>query len=90
MTNNDKLRCGSSEFSVRAATTARSQDIPLEMNVFAPLITYSSPSRFAVVAMPAKSDPVPGSVIASAVIVSPLAQPGSHLAFCSGLPNEWM
>ena len=43
----------------------------------------------AVVAMPARSEPVPGSVIAIAVTISPLAHPGSHFAFCSGLPNEY-
>ena len=42
--------------------------MPLVMNVFDPFRTYSSPSRIAVVAMPARSEPVPGSVIATAVI----------------------
>ena len=64
--------------------------MPFEMNVLAPLMMYSSPSRLAVVAMPARSEPVPGSVIAIAVIVSPVAHLGSHSAFCSGLPKEWM
>jgi len=37
--------------------------MPLVMKVFEPLTTYSSPSRMAVVAMPARSEPVPGSVM---------------------------
>ena len=64
--------------------------MPFEMNIFEPLSTYSSPSRFAVVAIPATSDPVPGSVIARAVIVSPLAHSGSHFFFCSSLPKAWI
>ena len=32
---------------------------------------------------------MPGSVIASAVTISPDAQPGSHFCFCSSVPNEW-
>ena len=49
--------------------------MPLVMNVFDPLRTYSSPSRIAVVAMPARSEPVPGSVMAIAVISSPDGDP---------------
>ena len=35
----------------------------------------------------AESDPASGSVRAKEVMVSPDAMPGSHLAFCSGVPN---
>ena len=44
-------------------STQKSARGPLVMNVLAPLITYSSPSRIAVVRMPATSEPAPGSVI---------------------------
>jgi hypothetical protein len=56
------------------------------MNVLAPSITYSSPSRFARVLMLWRSEPVPGSVIAIAPTSSPLAMPGSQRCFCSSLP----
>ena len=59
--------------------------MPLVMKVFDPFSTYSSPSSTAVVAMPARSLPVPGSVIAMAVMSSPDAMPGSHRCACSGL-----
>ncbi len=42
------------------------------MKVFEPLITYSSPSRIAVVRIPATSEPAPGSVIPRQLISSPL------------------
>ena len=60
--------------------------IPLEMKVFWPLMTQESPSLTAVVRMAARSEPVPGSVMATAVMMSPVAQPGSHFAFCSSVP----
>ena len=59
--------------------------MPLVMKVLEPLITYSSPSRTAVVPMEARSDPMPGSVMATAVTSSPEAMPGSQRAFCSSL-----
>ena len=33
-------------------------------------------------------EPAPGSVIAIAVIVSPVTQPGSQRCFCSSVPSE--
>ena len=57
--------------------------MPPVMNVFAPLTMKSSPSRTAVVRMPARSDPVPGSVIATAVSSLPAARPGNHRSRCS-------
>jgi hypothetical protein len=47
---------------------------PLVMKVFEPLITYSSPSRIAVVRMPATSEPAPGSVIPRQPIFSPFSR----------------
>ena len=44
------------------------------MKVLEPLITYSSPSRLAVVRMPATSEPAPGSVIPRQLISSPLIE----------------
>ena len=63
--------------SVLVTSTMKSARAPLVMNVFEPLITYSSPSRFAVVRMPATSEPAPGSVIPSEEIFSPLI-PGTR------------
>ena len=40
--------------------------------------------------MPWRSLPAPGSVIAMAVIVSPLTQPGSQRRFCSSVPRLLM
>ena len=64
----------------------RSALIPLLMKVFCPLSTYASPSRIAVVRMPWRSEPAPGSVIAIAVISEPSQNPGSQRAFCSSWP----
>ena len=58
--------------SVLATRTMKSARGPLVMKVFEPLITYSSPSRIALVRMPATSEPAPGSVIAMQPIFSPL------------------
>ena len=60
------------------------------MNVFEPLITYSSPSRSAVVRMPATSEPAPGSVIPSEAILSPLIAGTRYLCFVSSLPSSWI
>ena len=49
----------------------KSARAPLVMNIFEPLTTNSSPSRIAVVRMPATSEPAPGSVIPRQPIVSP-------------------
>ena len=67
-------RASGSVFVTRTMKSARG---PLVMNVFEPLITYSSPSRIAVVRMPATSDPAPGSVIPRQPIFVPLI-PGSR------------
>ena len=39
------------------------------------------------VRMPARSEPVPGSVIAIANIISPEMNPGSQRFFCSSVPS---
>ena len=59
--------------------------MPLVMNVFEPLRTSSSPSRRAVVEIDARSDPVPGSVMAMARTSSPRATPGSQRRDCSSV-----
>jgi hypothetical protein len=63
----------------------RSALMPLVMNVFDPLSTHSSPSRRAVVVRPCRSEPAPGSVMAIAVMISPLTRPGSQRRFCSSV-----
>ena len=70
---------------VRAATSTRSAEPPLVMNVLDPLMIQSSPSRTAVVLRLARSDPPPGSVMPMAVTISPVAHCGSQRAFCSSL-----
>ena len=62
--------------------------MPDEMNVLAPLTIQSSPSRTADVRIPARSLPAPGSVIAIATIVSPLAMPASQRRFCSSVHSR--
>ncbi len=56
------------------------------MNVFEPSMTYSSPSRIALVLTLCRSDPVPGSVIAIAPTSSPDASRGNQRCFCSSVP----
>ena len=62
--------------------------MPLVMNVLAPLTTKWSPSRMALVDIDARSDPMPGSVIAIAVTSSPLHTPGSQRARCSSVVSD--
>ena len=57
------------------------------MNVFEPLMIQSSPSRTALDLMPARSEPVPGSVIAIAVSSSPVANFGNQRSFCSSVAD---
>src|SRR5664279_1362419 len=71
--------------SVLHTTRTKSALMPFVMKVLDPLMTYSSPSLTAVVWMPCRSDPVPGSVIAMAVIISPEQNVGNQRAFCSSL-----
>ena len=67
-------RASGSVFATRTMKSARG---PLVMKVFEPLITYSSPSRIALVRIPATSEPAPGSVIPRQPIFSPLI-PGTR------------
>ena len=67
-------RASGSVFATRRMKSARG---PLVMKVFEPVITYSSPSRIALVRMPATSEPAPGSVIPRQPIFSPL-MPGTR------------
>ncbi|MNT54766.1 hypothetical protein D3C72_1919510 [compost metagenome] len=64
----------------------RSAFRPLEMKVLLPLMTYSSPSRIAVVRIALRSLPVPGSVMPMARMYSPEQTLGSQRCFCSSLP----
>ena len=65
----------------------KSARAPLVMKIFEPLITYSSPSRRAVVRIPATSEPAPGSVIPSAAIFSPLIAGTRYRCLISSLPS---
>ena len=59
--------------------------MPFVMKVLAPFTTYSPSLRAAVAEIPARSEPVPGSVIAIAAISSPFTSPGSQRCFCSSV-----
>ncbi len=59
--------------------------MPLVMKVLEPLRTQSLPSRRAVVLSPCRSEPAPGSLIAIAVIISPVTNGGSQRCFCSSV-----
>ena len=60
--------------------------MPLPMKVFWPVISQSSPSRTALVRMPRRSEPAPGSVQAIEVTVSPETMPGSQRLLRSSEP----
>lgn len=62
--------------------------MPLEMKVLEPLSTQWSPRSSALVRIPWRSEPAPGSVIAMAVMVSPEQNPGSQRRFCSSVASE--
>ncbi len=74
--------------SVLATTITRSALMPLLMNVFDPPRTQPSPFLRAVVEMPCRSLPAPGSIIAIAVMSSPLQKPGSQRCFCSSVARS--
>ena len=71
----------------RAHTTTTSASEPLPIHRFAPSITYSSPSRRAVVSSATESEPWSGSVSANAPSASIRAIGGSQRCFCSSEPN---
>ena len=72
-----------------AMTTRRSATTPLVVQSLTPLRTYSEPSAdgSAVVASLAGSEPTSGSVSRNALI-SPRAQRGRYVVFCSGVPKR--
>ena len=72
--------------SVLANTTVHAAWPALEMKVFEPLSTYSSPRRTAVVLMRATSDPASGSVSPKAQRIGSSSSGVSHWRFCSSLP----
>jgi hypothetical protein len=59
---------------------------PLVMKVLEPLMTYWLPTGLAVVLMPCRSEPAPGSVMAMAPTSSPVHRRGSQRCFCSSVP----
>ena len=77
---------GSAAGSVLAITTATSATVPLVIHILLPLMTYPSPSRSAVVSMPATFEPWPGSEIHEQDADSPLAMRGSHSSFIHSSP----
>ncbi len=60
------------------------------MKILEPLITYSSPSRTAVVRVPEASDPAMDSVSPNAPIFSPVARGIRYFFFCSSVPNMYI
>ncbi|MCY1303412.1 hypothetical protein D3C76_1485380 [compost metagenome] len=76
--------------SVLATTATMSLSWPLVMKVLAPLITYLSPCLTARVRTACRSEPVPGSVIATEQITSPEAILGSQYCFCASVPSSRM
>ena len=73
---------------VFANTVKKSAIPPFVIQSFSPFRTQSSPSRTAVVLMPAASEPAPGSVRQKAAIVSPLASFGRKRARWSSVPKR--
>ena len=80
------LCCGLISVSVFAASKNTFPCWPFVMNCFVPFMTYSSPSRIALVFMPATSLPPLGSVKAKPPRFLPVARSGSHRCFCSSVP----
>ena len=72
--------------SVPAQTTATSATEPLVIHILVPLSTQPSPSRLAVVRIPAGLEPKSGSVSPKQPIASPAAIRGSQACFCSSEP----
>ena len=64
--------------------------MPFVMKVLEPLITYSSPSRRAVVRSALRSLPACGSVSANAPMSSPVTILGNQRCFCSSVPRASM
>src|SRR4030042_1350790 len=62
--------------------------VPPVMNVFVPLMTYSFPSKVALVLIEETSLPASGSVMAAPVNALPCTKGGNHFIFCSSLPKR--
>ncbi|MNF06778.1 hypothetical protein D3C80_2068020 [compost metagenome] len=76
--------------SVLATTATMSLVWPLVMKVLAPLITYLSPCLTARVRTACRSEPVPGSVMATEQMTSPEAIFGNQCSFCASVPSSRM
>src|SRR3990172_9494347 len=74
------LPLGGSVLAVRTKVPATGAFV---QKFFEPFRTYASPSRVAVVFMPAASEPTEGSVRPHAPIFLPAAKSGTYLRFCS-------
>src|SRR4030043_934421 len=62
--------------------------VPPVMNVFVPLMTYSFPSKVALVLIEETSLPASGSVMAAPVKAFPWIKGGNHFFFCSSVPKR--
>ncbi|MNF94354.1 hypothetical protein D3C84_770640 [compost metagenome] len=76
--------------SVLATTATMSLVWPLVIKVLAPLMTYLSPCFTARVRTACRSEPVPGSVMATEQITSPEAIFGNQCCFCASVPSSSM
>ena len=90
-TTNDLIAARPCDLSSVAHTTMWVAREPAVTKIFSPLITYSSPSRVAVVDTAAESDPKPGSVMAIAAHTLPRRCSCSSLATAeiAALPSPW-
>ena len=68
----------------------KSARVPLVIHILLPLMTYSSPTRRAVVRMLATSEPQPGSLTPSAPMRSPASAGTRNSRFCSSVPSAPM
>ncbi len=80
----------SARLPVTAVTvTSEVMSVPeLVMNCLLPLMIHSSLSRRAVVRVLPASEPAPGSVSPKPASARPAVRSGSHLSFCSSVPNR--
>jgi uncharacterized membrane protein YkvI len=78
------------DLSVIANTTKVSAKPEFVVKIFAPLITYSSPSSTAFVCCPAASVPAFGSVSPKQPTFDPSTRGLSHFCFCSSVPKPSM
>ena len=85
-TTNAEMPLGPSA-PVRAITTKISVSPAPEINIFEPLITYSSPSRTALVFNDAASEPEPGSVKQYDASNSPITNCSTYLSFTASVPK---